>query len=54
MKAMIIDLDEANGKISLSTRVLESHPGEMLEKMSEVMETAEERAERAAKKLFGN
>jgi small subunit ribosomal protein S1 len=54
IKAMIIDLDEANGKISLSTRVLESHPGEMLEKMSEVMDTAEERAERAAKKLFGN
>ncbi len=54
MKAMIIDLDEANGKISLSTRVLENHPGEMLEKMSEVMETAEERGERAAKKLFGN
>jgi small subunit ribosomal protein S1 len=54
MKAMIIELDEANGKISLSTRVLESHPGEMLEKMSEVLATAEERAERAAKKLFGN
>jgi small subunit ribosomal protein S1 len=54
IKAMIIDLDEGNGKISLSTRVLENHAGEMLEKMSEVMESAEARSERAAKKLFGN
>jgi small subunit ribosomal protein S1 len=54
IKAMIIDLDEPNGKISLSTRVLENHPGEMLEKMADVMESAETRSERAAKKLFGN
>ncbi len=54
IKAMIIDLDEGNGKISLSTRVLENHPGEMLENMKEVMESAEARSERAAKKLFGN
>ena len=54
IKAMIIDLDEGNGKISLSTRVLENHPGEMLENMAEVMESAEARSERAAKKLFGN
>ena len=54
IKAMIIDLDEGPGKISLSTRVLENHPGEMLEKMSDVMESAEARSERAAKKLFGN
>ncbi len=54
IKAMIIDLDEGNGKISLSTRVLENHPGEMLENMAEVMESAAARSERAAKKLFGN
>jgi small subunit ribosomal protein S1 len=54
IKAMIIDLDEGNGKISLSTRVLENHPGEMLENMTEVMASAEARSERAAKKLFGN
>lgn len=54
IKAMIIELDEGNGKISLSTRVLENHAGEMLEKMSEVMESAAARSERAAKKLFGN
>lgn len=54
IKAMIIDLDEGNGKISLSTSVLENHPGEMLENMAEVMASAESRSERAAKKLFGN
>jgi small subunit ribosomal protein S1 len=54
IKAMIIDLDEGNGKISLSTRVLENHPGEMLENMAEVMASAAARSERAAKKLFGN
>jgi small subunit ribosomal protein S1 len=54
IKAMILDLDEGTGKISLSTRVLENHPGEMLENMSDVMESAEARSERAAKKLFGN
>ena len=54
IKAMIIELDEPNGKISLSTRVLENHPGEMLENMAEVMASAEERSEKAAKKLFGN
>ncbi len=54
VKAMIIELDEGNGKISLSTRVLENHPGEMLENMTEVMDSAEARSERAAKKLFGN
>lgn len=54
VKAMIIELDEPNGKISLSTRVLENHPGEMLENMTEVMNSAEERSEKAAKKLFGN
>ncbi len=54
IKAMIIELDEPNGKISLSTRVLENHPGEMLENMTQVMDSAEERSEKAAKKLFGN
>jgi small subunit ribosomal protein S1 len=54
IKAMIIELDEGNGKISLSTRVLENHPGEMIENMAEVMASAESRSERAAKKLFGN
>lgn len=44
IKAVIVDLDEGKGRISLSTRVLESYPGEMIEKMDEVMENAEARA----------
>jgi small subunit ribosomal protein S1 len=47
IKAIIIDLDEGKGRVSLSTRVLENHPGEMMENMTEVMESAEARAERA-------
>lgn len=52
LKAMIIDLDEGKGRISLSTRVLENYPGEMLEKMADVMDSAEDRAERARQKLL--
>ncbi|MBW4574661.1 MAG: S1 RNA-binding domain-containing protein [Aphanothece sp. CMT-3BRIN-NPC111] len=53
IKAMIIELDEGKGRISLSTRVLENHPGEMVENMAEVMASADSRSGRAAKKLFG-
>lgn len=53
IKAVIIDLDEGKGRISLSTRVLENYPGEFVEKMDEVMATAEARANKA-KKLVTN
>jgi len=53
IKAVIIELDEGKGRVSLSTRVLENYPGEMLENLAEVMASAEARAERATKKLFG-
>ena len=49
IKAMVISLDEGRHRISLSTRVLENYPGEAVEKLSEVMESAEARAERAKK-----
>jgi small subunit ribosomal protein S1 len=52
VKALIIDLDEGRRRVSLSTRLLENYPGEMVEKLSEVMESAEARAERA-RKLIG-
>ena len=51
IKAVIVDLDEGKSRISLSTRVLENHAGEMLENMAEVMASAEARAERARKNL---
>lgn len=50
IKAVIIDMDEGKGRISLSTRVLENYPGEMLENMAEVMANAEARANRARNK----
>lgn len=51
LKAVVVDLDQSRGRISLSTRVLENYPGEMVDKMAEVMDTAEERSERARKTL---
>lgn len=51
--ALIIDLDEGKGRIALSTRVLENYPGEMLEKMDEVMASAEARANKARKLVSG-
>jgi len=51
LKALVVDLDEARGRISLSTRVLENYPGEMVDKMADIMDTAEERSERARKTL---
>ncbi len=53
LKALIVSLDEGSGKISLSTRVLENKPGEMLNDQAEVMNSADARAPRAAQKLFG-
>ncbi|HAG82064.1 MAG TPA: 30S ribosomal protein S1 [Cyanobacteria bacterium UBA12227] len=52
LKAMVVNLDEGKGRVSLSTRVLENYPGEMVEKMSEVMASAEARAERARTKIL--
>ena len=51
LKAIVIDLDQSRGRISLSTRVLENYPGEMVDKMADVMDTAEERSERAQRTL---
>ena len=51
LKALVVDLDEGRGRISLSTRVLENYPGEMVDKMADIMDTAEERSERARKTL---
>jgi small subunit ribosomal protein S1 len=53
IKAMIVDLDTVKNRVSLSTKVLENYPGEMVEKMVEVMAEAEMRAEKARKELGG-
>jgi small subunit ribosomal protein S1 len=51
IKALIIDIDESKRRVSLSTKVLENFPGEMLEKMTDVMADAADRAEKARKNL---
>lgn len=52
IKVEIVEVDEWKGRISLSTKVLEEYPGELLENFAQVMETAEERfmKKRAAEK----
>ncbi|WP_449420735.1 S1 RNA-binding domain-containing protein [Phormidium nigroviride] len=52
IKAMIINLNEERGRISLSTRFLESYPGQIVDKIDEMMATAEERSEQARKALL--
>ncbi len=44
IKAVVTRLDEAKGRINLSTRVLEKSPGEILENAAQVFEDAEKRA----------
>ena len=53
VKAMIVNLDEGKGRISLSTKVLENFPGEMLENFAAVMNEAEAREPRARKAVVG-
>ncbi len=51
IKAVIVELDEIKRRISLSTKVLENYPGEVLENMEAVMAEAETRAEKASKAI---
>lgn len=48
---MIAEIDGVKNRISLSTKVLENYPGEILDNMTEMMATAAERAEKARNKL---
>jgi small subunit ribosomal protein S1 len=51
IKVMILEIDEFKNRVSLSTKVLESYPGEILEKFDEVMANAPQRAEQAREQL---
>lgn len=44
VKAVVLTLDEERGRISLSTKVLEKYPGEILKEPEKVMAEAPERA----------
>lgn len=52
IKALIADIDTAKGRIALSIKGLEKHPGEMLEQLPQIMAEAEERYEKAKKQLL--
>ncbi len=55
IKAVILDIDEGRGRISLSTKVLENFPGEVVQQMAEVMAHAEARAQKLSQQsLEGN
>ncbi|MBD0267990.1 S1 RNA-binding domain-containing protein [Pseudanabaena sp. FACHB-2040] len=45
IKAVVVDLDAARNRISLSTKVLEKYPGEMLKDLETVMAEAESRTQ---------
>jgi small subunit ribosomal protein S1 len=46
LKAIVTDIDEQRGRVSLSTSVLENYPGEMLDALTTVMAEAEVRVQR--------
>ena len=47
IKVLIAQVDEYKNRLSLSTKIFEEYPGELLEKFDEVMATAEERFAKA-------
>lgn len=51
IKVMILNIDEYKNRISLSTKLLENYPGELIEKFDEVMATAEARVAQAQEKM---
>ena len=50
IKVLIAQVDEYKNRLSLSTKVFEEYPGELLEKFDEVMANPEERLENAKNK----
>ncbi|GAB4296297.1 MAG: 30S ribosomal protein S1 [Oscillatoriaceae cyanobacterium] len=51
IKAIVVNLEESTGRISLSTKIMENYPGEMLQNMAEVMASAEARSERQSQNI---
>lgn len=47
IKVVVKQIDEYQNRMSLSTKILEEYPGEIVEKLDQVMATAEERWEKA-------
>lgn len=51
IQAIVVSLDESRGRISLSTKVLEKYPGEVLKEFDTVMADAENRLQNVGKLL---
>ncbi|MGF1489743.1 MAG: S1 RNA-binding domain-containing protein [Prochloraceae cyanobacterium] len=51
IKVMVVEVDDYKNRISLSTKILENHPGELLENIDAVMANAEERLEAAKERM---
>jgi len=51
IKAIIVSLDEQRGRISLSTKLLEKYPGEVLKEFDAVMEDVDNRLQNVGKML---
>lgn len=51
IKAVIVNIDDVQQRIGLSTKVLEKYPGEILKELSTVMAEAEERSQDVSKLL---
>jgi len=53
IKALVINIDEGKGRISLSTKILEQYDGEVLDNLDKLIEEADARKDRARKSLLG-
>ncbi|HEY9736393.1 MAG TPA: 30S ribosomal protein S1, partial [Trichocoleus sp.] len=51
IKAVVVDLDSARNRISLSTKVLEKYPGEIIRDFNTVMDEAETRVQDVSRVL---
>ncbi|MGD1860068.1 MAG: S1 RNA-binding domain-containing protein [Leptolyngbyaceae cyanobacterium] len=54
IKAIVVSLDESRGRISLSTKVLEKYPGEMLKEFDTVMSDVDSRLQNIGKMLVNS
>ncbi len=52
IRVVITEIDESRNRIALSTKILEMHPGEMIERHEQVFAEAEERLEKNISKLW--
>jgi len=52
IKAVILDIDESRNRISLSTKILENHTGEILDNPEQVFNEAEQRLEKNIERLW--